>query len=57
MSEFIQQNPIVLLLIPLTVYIGARVIFSAFFHAKRDYIRRLYRGIDSEKNDRGEPGA
>ena len=57
MSEFIQQNPIVLLLIPLTVYIGARVIFSAFFHAKRDYIRRLYRGIDSEKNNRSEPDA
>lgn len=57
MSDFIQQNPIVLLLIPFAVYIGARVIFIAFFHAKRDYIRRLYRGIDSEKNDRGEPGA
>ena len=55
--EFIQQNPVVLLLLPFAVYIGARVIFVAYFHAKRDHIRRLYHGIDPEKNDRSEPGA
>lgn len=37
------------LLAPIVVYLGARIVFVAYFHAKRDHLRRIYRGID-EKN-------
>lgn len=56
MWEIIQQNPVLLLLLPFVVYFVARILFVAYFHAKRDHIRRLTRGIDQAENKR-RPGA
>lgn len=55
MWEFLAQNPaawVLLPFVPVVVYFVARLIFIAYFHAKRDHLRRLYRGIDPKENDR-----
>lgn len=39
---------------PLLVYLGARIVFIAYFHAKRDFIRRfLGYGTDQTKDRNG----
>jgi hypothetical protein len=56
MWEAVRQSPA--LLIPLAlagllaVYFIARVVFLAYFHAKRDHLRRLYRAFDQEQDHR-----
>lgn len=50
MWEYIQQNPLVLLLTPFVVYFVARIIFLAHFHAKRDHLRRLTRALDQKQD-------
>lgn len=56
MFEFIAQNPIAVLAAPFGVYILARVIFLAYFHAKRDFVRRYYREFDpKESGSKREP--
>lgn len=48
MWQFMTQNPgLILVAFPLSlvvVYFIARAIFLAYFHTKRDYIRRIFRG-------------
>lgn len=40
--------PIALLGVPFAVYLLARVIFLAYFHAKRDHLKGVLRGIDQK---------
>lgn len=45
----------VLVLSPFVVYLGARVVFAAYFHAKRDFLRRLFTHgtAQGQDHDRG----
>lgn len=37
-----------LIAIPFVIYFGARIIFLAYFHAKRDFLRRYFKDGNSE---------
>lgn len=51
MWEFLYQ-PFLYLLAPFVVYFVARVLFLAYFHAKRDHLRRLMNGLDQSPDSR-----
>lgn len=52
--SFWTADPVVLIILtPLLVYLGARIIFIAYFHAKRDFLRRfLGYGLDQRQDPR-----
>jgi hypothetical protein len=50
MSDWLWQHWIAWILLPFGVYFIARIIFVAYFHAKRDFLRRFFRdGTDSNQ--------
>lgn len=45
---------LVLLLLPLAVWVIARVIFAAYFAAKAEFLRRYFNATDKAKNSSDE---
>lgn len=53
MWDFVVQNPVLSVVVaPFVIYALARIVFVAYYHAKRDHIRRVFDGLDSKKGSR-----
>jgi hypothetical protein len=41
----------IIVLAPVLVYVIARLVFTAYFHAKATYLRRFFKDAPSQAND------